>query len=115
MGNQISTSAFDRQSVGANDLVVFGGTFDPIHAGHLQVVQELTALFRRIVVAPASQNPWKKESATPLQLRLEMIALALAEKKIRRTSSLSESGVFVWQRGYVFAEELLLQLQKICT
>ncbi len=76
-------------------LGLFGGSFDPVHVGHLLVAQtagealELSRLF----FIPAAQSPFKPESeAAPAPLRLAMLRLALAgepgyevdEQEIRR-------------------------------
>lgn len=59
---------------------IFGGSFDPPHLGHLQVVQELLRLPRsiRVVLLPATQSPLKGVS-TPYEHRLEMLKLAFHE------------------------------------
>ena len=60
---------------------LFGGSFDPVHLGHLLVAQaareelELTRLF----FIPAAQSPFKPETPpTPAQQRLRLLRLALA-------------------------------------
>jgi nicotinate-nucleotide adenylyltransferase len=60
---------------------IFGGTFDPIHEGHLQVLRTALARFpfTKIVVVPTGQNPHKRE--LPLaggRDRVEMARLAVA-------------------------------------
>ncbi len=60
---------------------LFGGSFDPVHIGHLLVAQaacEELALDRLFFI-PAAQSPFKPESPpTPSTLRLRMLRLALA-------------------------------------
>ena len=62
---------------------LFGGSFDPVHLGHLLVAQaareelELTRLF----FIPAAQSPFKPETPpTAAQQRLRLLRLALAGK-----------------------------------
>lgn len=60
---------------------LYGGSFDPVHRGHLLVAQaarEEVGL-DRIVFIPAMQSPFKPaRQMAPAQLRLKMLRLALA-------------------------------------
>ena len=61
---------------------VYGGTFDPIHLGHVHLLQSLlkTGLFKKILVVPAKQNPLKNSpSKIPDDLRLKMLKASLKE------------------------------------
>ena len=61
---------------------LFGGTFDPIHWGHLRSAEEVREAFRldRILFIPASNPPHKKRlPTTTAQQRLAMVGLAIAE------------------------------------
>lgn len=55
-------------------LLLFGGTFDPPHIGHLRILQNAidTVLPDKVVVMPAGIPPHKQVSATPGELRLQM-------------------------------------------
>lgn len=59
---------------------VFGGSFDPIHLGHLHLINEILKLdlFEKLIVVPAG-DPWQKSPRVSAQQRLEMAKLALAE------------------------------------
>src|SRR5471030_1157342 len=62
---------------------LFGGSFDPVHIGHLLVahaaVEELG--LDRLFFIPASQSPFKTErQITPAEIRLQLLRLALAGK-----------------------------------
>ena len=60
---------------------VIGGTFDPIHTGHLIIAQEaLTRLeLDRVLFVPAGQPPHKLErEITDPERRFEMVRLAVA-------------------------------------
>lgn len=64
-----------------NRIALFGGSFDPVHNGHLLVamaaVEELS--LERIFFVPAAQSPFKPESKpASAELRLRMLRLALA-------------------------------------
>jgi nicotinate-nucleotide adenylyltransferase len=62
---------------------VLGGTFDPIHLGHLKVAEEVTASLTldEVIFMPAGQ-PWLKADnlISSAEHRLEMIRLALASR-----------------------------------
>src|SRR5881628_1914942 len=62
---------------------LFGGSFDPVHLGHLLVAQaacEELAL-ERLCFIPAAQSPFKPANEpAPATLRLRMLRLALAGK-----------------------------------
>lgn len=62
---------------------LFGGSFDPVHLGHLlvaQAAQEELDLARLFFI-PAAHSPFKPESApTPAPERLRLLRLALAGK-----------------------------------
>lgn len=61
---------------------LFGGTFDPIHWGHLRSAEEVQEAFSldRLLFIPASNPPHKKrQPTTSAQDRLEMVRLAIAK------------------------------------
>jgi nicotinate-nucleotide adenylyltransferase len=54
---------------------IYGGTFDPVHYGHLRVAEEVRD---RVVFMPASINPLKEdERSASANARLELIGLAI--------------------------------------
>lgn len=60
---------------------VFGGTFDPVHYGHLVVAEEVYATLHlaEMVFVPAGQPPHKtREVITAAEHRLAMLELAIA-------------------------------------
>jgi nicotinate-nucleotide adenylyltransferase len=65
-------------------LALFGGSFDPVHLGHLLVAQaareELDVA--RLFFIPAAQSPFKPEQKpSPAKERLRLLRLALAGKE----------------------------------
>ena len=70
---------------------VFGGTFDPIHLGHLAVARSIQATLEldKIVFVPAGQ-PWMKASTpvSPVKDRVEMVRLAVARHKAFELSTI---------------------------
>lgn len=55
-------------------LLLFGGTFDPPHNGHMQLLKSAIDAVQpdKVVVMPAGIPPHKAASATPASLRLTM-------------------------------------------
>ncbi len=63
-------------------LGLFGGTFDPIHIGHLRCAEEILEMFEldRVVFIPAAYQPLKtNRKVLPFGHRETMINLAIAE------------------------------------
>ncbi|MDQ5986075.1 MAG: nicotinate-nucleotide adenylyltransferase [Syntrophus sp. SKADARSKE-3] len=59
---------------------LFGGTFDPIHIGHLRCAEEILEMFNlnRIIFIPASRPPHKLHGEiTPFYHRERMVKLAI--------------------------------------
>ncbi|MBP8984838.1 MAG: nicotinate-nucleotide adenylyltransferase [Syntrophobacterales bacterium] len=58
---------------------LLGGTFDPIHVGHLRCAEEVREMFGldRVLFVPAASPPLKKAKVTPFADRLKMVALAV--------------------------------------
>ena len=72
------------------DIGVLGGTFDPIHLGHLLVAEEVRTQLglAEIVFVPASQPQLRANSpVAPAEHRVQMIRLALANKPYCKLST----------------------------
>ncbi len=70
--------------------VFFGGSFDPVHIGHLIVARDVLEQLRAesIVFIPAFQSPLKEPHVATPKERLEMLSLAVEQEKGFEVSSL---------------------------
>ncbi len=60
---------------------LFGGSFDPVHRGHVLPIREVAARHRldRVVYLPTAAPPHKDREMAPAQLRSTMVELALLD------------------------------------
>ncbi len=69
---------------------VFGGTFDPVHRGHIAAAQKVKSVLglETIFFVPAGQ-PWLKADipVSPARHRVEMVRLAIAGKRYFQIST----------------------------
>ncbi len=99
--------------MGVNGLEVgvFGGTFDPIHLGHLIVAEEVRIYLalREILFVPAGQ-PWFKveRQITPANHRVRMIELAIASNSCFHLSTLE-----VDREGYSYTVDTMMELRGV--
>ncbi len=83
--------------------IVYGGSFDPIHRGHLRIAKLALLLpeWRRVVFVPAGQNPLKTHSPVAGERdRFEMVSRAIAEE-----SGFSVSDIELGRGGVSFTYE----------
>jgi nicotinate-nucleotide adenylyltransferase len=74
---------------------LFGGTFDPLHYGHLRTAFELWQALNlsEVRFMPTGSPPHREQPQAPAQLRLEMVKAAIADqpafvvddREVRRT------------------------------
>ncbi len=91
-------------------LGIYGGTFDPVHLGHLilaESVREQLAL-DEVWFVPAFQNPHKQEKeTTPPKSRLEMLRFAISGNPQFRLCELE-----IKRKGPSFTFETLQTIQQ---
>lgn len=73
----------------AKTIILFGGSFDPIHIGHVEVarasLEKLNA--EKVVFIPAKRSPHKHDDpGASAQDRIEMVTLAIENEKVFRVS-----------------------------
>jgi len=61
---------------------IFGGTFDPVHYGHLRAAVEVKTLFGldEVRLLPSAQPPHRLQPVASARLRAQMISLAIAKQ-----------------------------------
>ncbi len=90
---------------------VFGGTFDPIHVGHLvTAVNVRHSLELDTVLLVVASDPWQKEGAgvTPARDRLAMVAAAVEE-----VPGLESSSVEIERGGVSYTADTLAHLRSV--
>lgn len=66
-----------------NKIGIFGGTFNPIHYGHLRIAEEAREVMglKRVIFVPSGIPPFKinEEELIPPNMRAEMVKLAIKD------------------------------------
>lgn len=85
--------------------IVYGGSFDPVHFGHLSLVERAVAQGYMVLMVPAFRHAFGKQSA-PFAHRIHMCALALQAVQLaeqarvctveQRLASASEAPVYTY-------------------
>jgi len=89
---------------------ILGGTFDPIHNGHLYLAKKVCQRLRldRVIFIPAYLSPHKTDiKITAARDRYNMVRLAIADKRIFEISDIE-----VKKKGRSYSLETLKQLRK---
>src|SRR5437588_11335790 len=78
---RVETLKYHKLSANMQRIGVIGGTFDPVHYGHLVIAEEVyaTLQLKEMVFVPAGQPPHKTNvETTAAEHRLAMLELATA-------------------------------------
>lgn len=95
---------------GTKRIGIFGGTFDPVHLGHLIVAEQCREQGRLDAVwfIPAARPPHKPDQAlTPFHHRVEMLSLAVAGYPVFQIDPLEEE-----RPGPSYTVDTLAQLHQ---
>jgi nicotinate-nucleotide adenylyltransferase len=88
---------------------VMGGTFDPIHNGHLAVAEEVRSRLdlAEVLFVPAGQ-PWLKASSpiSAAEHRIQMVRLAIADKPHLKLSTME-----IERSGATYTVDTIAELQ----
>ena len=91
-------------------LGIMGGTFDPIHIGHLACAEQARVAFNldAVVFIPAGMQPFKQDKkVTSAEMRLEMCKLACATNPFFDVSAIE-----IEREGLTYTVDTLRQLHE---
>lgn len=89
---------------------ILGGTFNPIHCGHLHLARKAleTARLDQILFIPSGVSYMKKQSEIlPAQIRMEMVRLAIS-----KYSEFEVSAIEIEKSGNSYSHETIRELQE---
>jgi len=91
-------------------LGVLGGTFNPIHFGHLRAAEEVRQRvgLDRVLFVPSGTPPLKEEGLATAEMRLRMVELAIATNPFFQVSDME-----VRREGPSFTVDTLHDLRSI--
>jgi len=96
----------------ATKIAIVGGTFDPIHKGHLQVISEVAKRFEKVIVIPTG-NPWLKDH-TPIASGEQRVAMTqIAVNSLGLDEKVQVSAIEVKRPGPSYAIDTVNELSKI--
>ena len=98
----------EAEAAGVRRLGVMGGTFDPIHVGHLVAASEALYSFDldRVVFVPTGQ-PWQKSSYSDAEDRFMMTSLGAATHR-----SFSVSRIELDRKGPTYTADTMRTLKE---
>lgn len=88
---------------------IFGGTFNPVHYGHLRAAEEVQEVFAfdRFLFVPAGQPPLKRSTIPDPHHRYEMTKIALRGNKLFKISDIETKS-----EGPSYSVETVRRLKK---
>ncbi len=88
---------------------IFGGTFNPVHFGHLRAAEEVAQSFLdKVVFIPTNITSNKKMPEISPEKRMEMINIAIKNHK-----KFEASDIEIKRGGFSYSYDTIVQLKKI--
>ena len=89
---------------------IFGGTFDPIHIGHLRVAEEFAAAFEleKVLMMVAAKPPHRDTPIASPEDRLQMVKLAVQDYSL-----LEASDIELVRKGPSFTLDTVEEVREI--
>ncbi len=101
---------WDKPGRSVNKIGIFGGTFDPVHLGHLMIAEEAkTSLeLNEVLLVPAGQPMSRSnENVTPAKHRLAMLQLAAEGSQYLKVSTAE-----IERRGPSYTADTIAAIRK---
>ena len=93
-------------------IAIVGGTFDPIHLGHLKIISEIAKKFAKVIVIPTGE-PWLK-AAKPIATGEQRVAMAqTAVNSLDLADQVQVSAIEVKRPGPSYAIDTVNELSKV--
>jgi nicotinate-nucleotide adenylyltransferase len=93
-------------------IAIVGGTFDPIHLGHLKIISEIAKKFAKVIVIPTGE-PWLK-AAKPIATGEQRVAMAqTAVNSLNLADQVQVSAIEVKRAGPSYAIDTVNELSKV--
>lgn len=94
-------------------IAIFGGSFDPVHLGHLELARcaRDAAKLDRVIFMPCWQSPFKNRTVGAAQQRFEMLQLAIEDLGITEWAEVSDFEIsrpepsYSWQTATHFRSD----------
>ena len=93
-------------------IAIVGGTFDPIHLGHLKIITEVAKKFEKVIVIPTGE-PWLK-ATKPIATGEQRVAMVqTAVNSLNLADQVVVSAIEVKRTGPSYAIDTVTELKKI--